>query len=384
MKWSVRAAGVLFSFLVIFSSIILADEIIGRADGSGSQAATFDEVTIEVSPFVQGYGGEVQVTLRAYFYGGCCYSLFANDITPGMDIPENLTLVSGPTPALVDELTAVAGGEPTIKTFRWTLRCDEPGSFNINCSVETSNCGTREASGIVHVIKGASISNPTIYPENPISGKETSLVFESSYSIGDIGIEDAVIHYHPSDRLLDQLQPENETLYDGGEVVVDTEMVRCTRDQVFIDRFTGSIPATESGYVYYWIVVTDENGNTTTSSIHRYKVENVGRVDRLNGISFIFLFVSTALLILVLIGGQNLFRKFHNAPEESDNFSVLGPVGRKRFPPPFYRKEKRMKADTYLPYVIIIVIVVASLIAVAYSVISGDAAELFRHLLDGK
>ncbi|MGA1821964.1 MAG: hypothetical protein ACMUIG_05500 [Thermoplasmatota archaeon] len=384
MKWSFGAAVVLLAILILSAFSIINDGFIGEADGSGSQAATFDEIIMEVSPSVQGYGGEVEVALRAYFYGGCCYSLFANDIVPGLTIPENLTIVSGPTPAEVDELTAVAGGEPTIKTFRWTLRCNDPGSFFINCSVDTSNCGRREASGMVHVIKGASISKPTIYPENPISDKEMSIIFESSYPVGEIDIVDAVLYYHASDANMEQLQSENGTLFHDGEKIEDTFFTECEKDDLHPNRFSGSIPATEKRYVYYWMVVADENGNITTSSVFRYTVEDVGKVDRLNGISFLFLFISTALLILVLYAGQNLFRRFENAPEDDDNFHVLGPIGRKRFPPPAYRKKKPMMADTYLPYAIVIIIAAAGLIAVVYGVISGDAAELFRHLLDGK
>ncbi|MGA1849001.1 MAG: hypothetical protein ACMUHB_06640, partial [Thermoplasmatota archaeon] len=61
---------------------------------SGSQAATFDRLEVNTEPSIQGLGGEITVNVVAYFYGGCCYSLFANDIVPTLEVPGGLNISS--------------------------------------------------------------------------------------------------------------------------------------------------------------------------------------------------------------------------------------------------------------------------------------------------
>ena len=372
--------------ITLLSLLALAVPIIPGAEASGSTAATFDRLEMEASPSIQGRGGNMEVTIIAYIYGGCCYDLYADDIEPDLEVPEGLVVVSGPTPERISKLTALAGGEPTIVNFRYTLRCDISGPYLINGSVETSNCGGREGDLEVHVIDGATINRPSVFPENPTSDKEMVLSFESMYPVGETMVTNATIYSYASDDDIDlsSFKAVNGTLMLDGRSVDDVTGSPTEKDPHEEHLFKGAIPKTSSTYVYYWIMVTDENGDTTTSSVYQVEVEDTQAVERLNMISFIFLFVSLAILVALLYGGQTIMQKGRIKGEDEDRFEVLGPVGRKRFLTMEERGRIKINQDRLMPYIVISLVIVLALAVSIALIISGDAKELIDHFLEGK
>jgi hypothetical protein len=358
------------------------------ADASGAQAATFDRVEMEVDPFIQGYGGEMVVTVTAYFYGGCCYSLFANDITPDLDVPEGLSIKEGPTPETRNSLTAVAGGEPTVTKFRWTLSCDEEGSYDLASTVDTSDCGSRGSGYTVHVIKGATITRPEMYPEVPTSDKDISLKFVSSYPVGDTKIESASIIYWTTEKdydlkemsvVGDSLVHQNENIEPSGTGEVGSKELELVEG-----GFQADIPKVSDPYLFYIIEVTDEKGEVTRSSIYRLEVEDVGEVEKWNMISALFLIVSMLVLIGLLYVGQNILTKRMEGVESEDRFSVLGPVGRKRYLTDEENEKIRYTPEMNWKYITVGVIIIIALGVSIFFIITGDATVLFDHFLEGK
>jgi hypothetical protein len=367
--------------LVGVFSLILSDEV----DGSGSQAATFDRIELEVTPTVQGMGGEFEVTVTCYFYGGCCYPLFSNDIIPDLEIPPGLTLISGPSPEKKDHLTAAAGGDPTIIVFKWKVHCTEKGSYFLNASVETSDCGSREESQEIHVIKGATISNPETFPEDPTSDKDTMISFISMYPVGNIEVTDARIYYLYSNRELDpaELTGENQSLIMNDEIIGEGDVVQCSSDQLIEGGFRGTIPKGSRSNLYYWIQVTDERGELTTSSVRYSQVEDTAKVDTLNMISFLFLAIGMVIVISGLAIGYKVYEKRSSSPDKDDNFTVLGSIGRKRFLTIGEAGNIDVKKESNISYIIVVALIVLALIAAIIGLINGQAAELFDHFLEG-
>jgi hypothetical protein len=341
--------------LIALLSLTLA---VPAVSGAGSQAATFDRIVVVPSSNVQGMGGEVEVSIVAYLYGGCCYSLFANDVRPMLEVPEGLTLLSGPTPERIDSFTAIAGGEPTLARFRYTLRCDSIGSFALNASVDTADCGSESSSVMVHVIKGATISTPTVHPRSPTTDGEAIVSFVSRYPVGETMVVSAAVYVHGSDRELDQgsMKAEIATLTIGDKPISDILRVECEPDPLERDRFSAIIP-TDSEHVYYWMVVLDENVEYTTSSIYHLEVEDTGEVRAFNLLSWSLFIIGTIALAASLVVMQNMARKRAKGPSIENmtlRFVLVGGIA-------------------------------FGVLLIGLGILTiGNGSDLFRHLLEGK
>lgn len=371
--------GSILLILVISSTMVPP-----TVSGSGSQAATFDRIVVEASPSVQGYGGIMEVTVTAYFYGGCCYSLFANDIIPQLEVPGGFNVISGPSPEKKGSLTAVAGGDPTTVVFRWSLECMKKGSFQLNVTITTEDCGDRSGSIEVHVIKGATISKPDMFPEDPTTDKDIILDFTSEYPVGNIRIESARVHYLFNDNDLEtsDLDLNDGTVQLNGENIGETSTIDC--EMIGEGQFRGTIPSMDRSHLYYWIEVLDEAENSTVSSAYHVEVENIGEVEFFNTLSFIFLLVSFSVFLVVIYTLHSIHQRRTDHKQDQDSFNVLGPIGRKRYMTDIEADSANIKKDGNLAYVIVGAIILSALVLIIVMIITGQAAVLFDHLLEGK
>jgi hypothetical protein len=300
-------------------------------------------------------------------------------------VPEGLTVSSGPSPAKIGSLTAVAGGDPTIVSFTWILICSEKGSYYLNATISTSDCGSREEAQLVHVIKGASISNPQTFPKEPTTDQDLSISFEASYSVGDISVEAARIFYlfSEKDLDLDMINVENGMMYYEDGLLGEGGIVECIPDPIYEGSFKGIIPIEEKEYLYYWIQVTDERGDTTTSSVRQVRVEDTGKVHLLNLISFLIVGAGMILVVLSLIFIYRWSERKRIEAEQEDRFTVLGSFGRKRY---MTEQEKSnysvVKRNNWF-YVIIFAVITIALFCVLIGILTGDAARLFEHFREG-
>ena len=62
------------------------------ADGADAE---LHEVVIAASPSSQGIGGIILLDAAVYFYGGCCYHLYANDVRAELLVPEGVEIIQG-------------------------------------------------------------------------------------------------------------------------------------------------------------------------------------------------------------------------------------------------------------------------------------------------
>jgi hypothetical protein len=305
-----------------------------------------------------------------------------------LDVPEGLTIKSGPTPEERGSLTAVAGGEPTVVNFEFMLSCDEEGSYDLSVNVDTSDCGSRDTSYQVHVIKGATITKPDMYPEKPTSDKDISLKFHSSYPVGNKEIETASIICWTSGSDLDPRDLTTEGLVllseDRAVEVNKQTVIACDPDEIIEGGFHAKIPKVSDPYVYYLIEVVDEDDEVTRSSIYKMEVEDVGSVEKWNMISVIFLVGTMLLLISVLYVGQSILKKRMEGVESDDRFSVLGPVGRKRYLTDEEHDLIKRRPEANWKYYLVIGLVTVLIVVSVIFILTGDAGTLFEHLLEGK
>ena len=381
---------IVLALMILGAPIFTADKV----SASGANAATFDRIEISADPSVQGIGGEMKITVTAYFYGGCCYSLYANDIIPELILPEGLNFSSGPTPEEKNSLTAVAGGEPTTCSFSWILSCNNNGTFDLKARIETSDCGSREGEYQVHVIKGATISSLEVYPIQETdegvkitpSSDDVFLKFRARYVVGDIEVVSTSVFFFESSKDLDKeyLFAEGDSIFYKDEELGKGNQILCSKDENEEDLFHTSIPKTSEDFLYYWIEVEDENQNITTSSVDKLIIENVNSVKTWNMISVIFLVVTMIILLAVLYVGQAILSKRMEGVESEDKFSVLGPVGRKRYLTEKEDDRIKIKPEMNWKYIVVGGIIIVAVAVSIFYIITGEAGVLFEHFLEGK
>jgi hypothetical protein len=157
---SIRHAVFFLLLIFIMSTILLP------ISSAGGQDATFDSIEVTAVPSVQGVGGEIKLEVKANFFGGCCYHLFAFDVKAELTVPENVQILST-LPESIKTVDAAPGGMATSKNFKWTVTSDTPGSYHLEIKVSTSNCGLQSSTYQIIFVEGASISEPTIFPSEP-------------------------------------------------------------------------------------------------------------------------------------------------------------------------------------------------------------------------
>jgi hypothetical protein len=380
-------------YTILLTMIGGAAQLSGPVSASGSQAATFDRLEVNTDPSIQGLGGEITVNVVAYFYGGCCYSLFANDIIPTLEVPGGLNISSGPTPERRGSLTAVAGGEPTTVSFTYVLSCDVLGKYSLKTKVKTSDCGSREAEFELHVIKGATIEtriNPLAPSAEPgtmksFAGREITVDVKAAYKVGNVKVTSGQIYYvdHTGD-LGSDLRTENGSLFKDGEMIGNGKIVECSVDEGEEGSFHAVLPGTSMDFRYIWVQVTDEYGNTTTSSVQGIAMEDEERVSFYNTISVVFLVITMTGLLLILYGSQRVLKRRMDGVESEDRFSVLGPVGRKRMLTDTESGKISVIPEKNWKFIVVGIVAILMIGTFALLLLTGDAGDLFDHFLEGK
>ena len=103
-----------------------------------------------------------------------------------------------------------------------------------------------------------------------------------------------------------------------------------------------------------------------------------------NTISVIFLVVTMLILIAILYVGQMILNKRMEGVESEDRFSVLGPVGRKRYLTDKEDDRIKIKPEMNWKYIVVGGIIIVAVAVSIYYIITGEAGVLFEHFLEGK
>ncbi len=377
-----------FSLFAIFLIVLLFCPGFFASPAKGaSQDAKLDEVRLSANPKVIGIGGKVTLQAAVYFYGGCCYHLWAYDVSVNISIPEDMELIDGPVPEGYAVVDAFPGGEPEIRVFRWTVRSMIPGTYVVNVTVNTRNCGSMNGSCELKVVQGCAISEPVEY----LSSSGDTLISVSAESFIEGTVVDHLELYYlvvdglPEDGDIDAVADNGTVLLDGsidpgGELPLDPVG--------HIDgSWRGSIPDQgRDGGVLYWLVATDNHGKMTTSPVYSYEVEDEERTYSVTNWTFIILAV-TALLGNVLLIGLYVRREASRRGWGRDGFLVLGMT---RVPGVLSDlegtnvPESRMRKLRNIRLFIGIALAAIAIAMVVWAIMSGRFEELVTHIEEGK
>ena len=164
---------------------------------AGGDDAEFNSIEPVATPRVQGMGGEITIRVKANFFGGCCYHLYAHDVSAELVLPDGVELISTPL-GTIDMVDSQPGGQPTSVSFSWKVSSSVPGSYDMDVTVRTSNCGSQSDVVTITITEGASVSNPDIYPEEPSINEDISINVEVKSGRGEILIEQTELYIFTS------------------------------------------------------------------------------------------------------------------------------------------------------------------------------------------
>jgi len=289
--------------LTLYYSIIITIFLIPfmapNAAAAGADAELHN-VDITASPSSQGVGGEIMVDAAVYIFGGCCYHLYAFEVTANISAPEGISVLTGPAPEEYGEVDAQPGGVATIVHFEWTVVGNVKGLFNLTVAVSTKNCGSVEGSVAIEIVEGCSISPPEIYPEEPNVDRDTIISVTALHPLEGRTVESVMVFYVSEENVGDGT-PQNGTLImpDGRKIMgvaVDME-----RDAFLNDVWTGKIDTRYRATLYYWFVASDSNGDNTTSSLYEMEVIDQGALNAAVGGLF------WGMVIAIIIGCLLIF-----------------------------------------------------------------------------
>ncbi len=276
-------------FYITFLTFLIFIPIVPHAS-AGGQDATFDSIEVTAVPSLQGVGGQITIEVRANFFGGCCYYLYAYDVKAELTVPENVQLL-GAQPDPIKSVDAEPGGQATSAKFKWLITSEIPGVYDLTVKVSTSNCGSISEVQQITFVEGASISDPTIFPTEPSINED--ITFSAVVRSGNqfITIQRTTLYLWRSsdDYNREELMTKDDRIYKK----VDTESTNDTdlknnetlRSPVGIGTpyFMNKVQFTNSWrvqvndikkeeYFYYWYKVETSDGKNITSEVFKKQI----------------------------------------------------------------------------------------------------------------
>ncbi len=282
---------------------------------AGGEDAQMGDIKLTPTPDSQGQGGAITLELEIPFYSGCCYPLYAYDVSASLQLPRNVEIVSGPEPQKHNKVEAKAGGDSTLVYIKWEVKSMIAGTYTIDATVTTQNCGTATGSATVTVTEGCVISIPEIYPEQPITDKEIHVNLEALSPIEWINIEDVTLYYLSLEDELTAPESKNDTIYFGksGSKVGEAISMDPVEDSTF---WAVKIPKQgSSSFLHYWVVATDNEGNKTTSPVYILKVEDMAYANLVLNLAIWSPLILTIISIIFMIVIRKHSRKVDVAQE---------------------------------------------------------------------
>jgi hypothetical protein len=262
---------------------------------AGGQDATFDSIDVTAVPSMQGVGGEINLEVKANFFGGCCYHLFAYDVKAELTAPENVQILSA-LPDTIKSVDAAPGGMATSKKFKWTLTSETPGTYTLEMKVSTSNCGSKSSTYQITFVEGASISEPTVFPSEPSINEPItfSALVRSGNELIEIERTTLFVWKNSKDYPRAELFADFEQLYykktDNNNIVLNTSDVDNASSTSFGELLGSGTPfnmlnveytdvwrvqfdeVDKEEFIYYWFNVETTDGKTITTEVFEQEI----------------------------------------------------------------------------------------------------------------
>lgn len=321
--------------------------------------ALMGEISITAEPDSQGAGGPITIVVDIPFYGGCCYPLWAYEVSASLNLPEYVSLAEGPIPAKYDEIEAKAGGEADYYYFKWTVKSMVPGRYNVSVTVTTENCGIAEGIVGFAITEGCVMSIPEIYPELAPTNREINLKLEAMSPIEGITIENVNLFYFIGNEELNIAKTKNEViLYEGGGS--DTgKYIPMNRNENEDYLWETVIPGQSSTcYLYYWVVATDSQGNITTSPAYSLKIEDLDQASLMVNLAFWLSILFTIIGLLIIVVSIMILKR-RALERNKDGVHIIGSeegpsYGSETDQDTLWRKKKkRIRAIAFIALIII-------------------------------
>jgi hypothetical protein len=272
---------------------------------AGGEDALLGDVELTPTPASQGEGGPISIEANIPFYSGCCYPLYAYDVTAELDIPSQMEIVSGPEPAKHSKVEATSGGEPTWVKISWVVKSMVAGEYEIDVSVSTSNCGSSEGSTSVLVTEGCVLSIPEVYPDAPSTERDLYINIQALSPMEGVHIESATFYYVSEDSELTGSKAKNEKITFGKSNSRNGEPITMVPIEDRENFFKVQVPRQNSfSYLHYWVVAEDNFGNTTTSPVYILKIEDMAYSNMILGLAIwspMIIMIFTIIIIVLLV-----------------------------------------------------------------------------------
>jgi hypothetical protein len=296
-------------YIPLILALLLFPLLSLNASAAGADAELHN-VDVSASPSSQGVGGEIIVDAAVYIYGGCCYHLFAFEVTANISVPDGIDVISGPTPQEYEEVDAQPGGVATIVHFEWTVIGNAKGLFNLTVTVSSKNCGSVEGSVAIEIVEGCSISPPDIYPEEPNVGRDFIISVTAQHPLEGRSVE-AVTLFYITDRDAGGGTAINDTIIMSNGEAIGGVKVEMEQDAFMEEQWTAKINTQKRGTLYYWFVANDNYGDNTTSSLYEIEVVDQGAIDAAVGTLFWGLVMGTIIgcILIFVIQDRYLQKK---------------------------------------------------------------------------
>jgi hypothetical protein len=384
---------------IIFIQTLLLIQFLPSVSAAGDDA-TFDSIDVNVVPPVQGVGGEIKVEVSAHFFGGCCYHLYANDVTatisePGNDnVPESVQVLS-PLKQSVKQVDAAPGGKATTKTFAWIITSEVPETYDLEVKVSTSNCGTESSIVQVIIVEGASISPQELFPSKPSVNEAItfSAVVKSGSDFIEIEKTSLYIWHSEKNYHINSLKAEEEKLYKMrnndnsnmsssiNENITTQFLDRGETYQMKHEEFseiwrTQVKDFNKEEYIYYWYNVKTSDGKNTTSFVYKKRIEDLERkYQMLETVKWGTFLISTIGIILIL----GISWKYFDRPAKGVDKVGIFILGSKFFSKPKDGKRSNISQLSIerFRFSLLIIFIIIALTMLAFAIYFG----LFQDLI---
>lgn len=295
--------------ILLFVALIASPSVF--ADGADAE---LHDVEVTASPSSQGSGGVIMVDAAVYFFGGCCYHLYANDVTAILEVPEGLEIIDGPTPEKYDEVDAKPGGTATAVHFKWSVKGNTIGAYNMSVMIDTKNCGSMKNQVNVEIVEGCIISHPIIYPEEPQVGRENIIFISASTSLEGRYVEKVTLFYVIGEEYSEG-EPKNDTLYlnDGKEV--KGTAIELEQDPYLPEQWMCKLETRNQDKINFWFVAMDDMDENTTSSLFLKEIVDREAIDSLVGTTFWILFLGIIIGLVLIFMTYNVYMTRREGPK---------------------------------------------------------------------
>ncbi|UCE74232.1 MAG: hypothetical protein JSV56_00625 [Methanomassiliicoccales archaeon] len=270
--------------------------------------ADLHNVEVSALPSYQGRGGPIIVDAAVYVYGGCCYHLYAFEVTANLTVPESIEILEGPSPERYDEIDAPPGGAATIVHFKWKVKGYEEGSFNLSVKIDTKNCGSVENFVVIEIVGDCVISYPDLFPEQPSVDKENIISIFASTASEEMYVEDVKLFYILGEGFSEGI-PKNDTLYLNNGEEKKAIMVNMEQDPYVPEQWMCKMKYETKNRINFWFVAKDDIGKNTTSPLYSMEIIDPQEVDSLVNIASIGLILGTVIGFIVIFIVQGFVAK---------------------------------------------------------------------------